>query len=58
MLKNSFRKYFLRWPILGLPWQSSWLRLCALHFTGMGSIPGHQTKVPHAKQCSQNKREV
>ena len=35
-----------------------WLRLCASTAGGTGSIPEWGTKIPHATQCSQKKREV
>ena len=32
-----------------------WLGLCASTAGGMGSIPGQETKIPHATPCGQNK---
>ena len=32
-----------------------WLRLHASTMAGMASIPGGETKIPHAVQCSQKK---
>ena len=32
-----------------------WLRLCASNARGEGSIPGRETKIPHATGCSQKK---
>ena len=30
-----------------------WLRLCASNAGGEGSIPGRESKIPHAAECSQ-----
>ena len=35
-----------------------WLRLCASNARGEGSIPGRETKIPHATGCSQKKTTV
>ena len=32
-----------------------WLRLCAPNAEGTGSIPGRETMISHAVQCSQKK---
>ena len=42
--KGSISKYG---PMLGLPWQSYWLRLCLPTQGGAGSIPGQGAKIPH-----------
>ena len=34
-----------------------WLRLCAYNAGEMGLIPGWETKIPHAMQCSQGKKK-
>ena len=42
----------IRWEISRLAWWSSgWLQTCTAG--GMGSIPGQETKIPHATQHSQ-----
>ena len=35
-----------------------WLRLCASTARGMGSIPGHRTKILHATRCSQEGKKT
>ena len=50
------------YTLLYLKWITStslvvqWLQLRASTARGEGSIPGQGTKIPHAAQCSQNKR--
>ena len=34
-----------------------WLRLCICKAGGTGSIPAQGTKIPHAVQCSQEKKK-
>ena len=34
-----------------------WLRFCAYNAGEMGSIPGRETKIPHAMWCSQGKKK-
>ena len=34
-----------------------WLRLCASTAEGAGSIPGLETKIPHARQHDQKKKK-
>ena len=33
-----------------------WLELCVSNAGGAGSIPGWETKIPHAKRCDQKKK--
>ena len=35
-----------------------WLRLHTSNADGVGSIPGQETKIPHAKQCSQRIKKL
>ena len=35
-----------------------WLGLCALTAEGLGSIPGQETKIPQAIQCSQKQNNI
>ena len=44
VFKGSISKYG---PMLGLPWQSYWLRLSLPTQGGAGSISGQGAKIPH-----------
>ena len=35
-----------------------WLRVCATNAQDVGSIPGWETKIPHAVQCGQKIKNV
>ena len=35
-----------------------WLRLHTSNADGVGSIPGQETKIPHAKQCGQRIKKL
>ena len=63
---NSINYYISMWVLQNLVSRSNggtslavqWLRLHASTAGGVGSIPGWETKIPHAARCRQKKKKV